>query len=114
MTLGLSLHPSEPHFLTPQKCWGGVRVPEIIFPDVAVVTSLPASAGDARDMGSVSGSGRSPGGGDGNPLQYSCLENSMDRGAWLAIVCGVTKESDMTEQLSMHTHTQGKKILRRL
>ena len=46
-----------------------------------VVKNLPASEGDAGDLGSISGSGRSPGGGDGNPLQCSCLENSMDRGA---------------------------------
>ena len=43
---------------------------------------LPANAGDARDMGLIPGSGRSPGGGHGNPLQYSCLKNPMDRGAW--------------------------------
>ena len=45
-----------------------------------VVKNLPASAGDIRDLGSIPGSGRSPGGGSGNPLQYSCLENSMDKG----------------------------------
>jgi len=56
-----------------------------------VVKNLPASAGDIRDMGSVPGSGRSPGEGRGNPLQYSCLENSMDRGAWEAAVHGVVK-----------------------
>ena len=50
----------------------------------------------------ISGSGRSPGGGNGNPIQYSCLENPMDRGAWLAIVHAVIRELDMTEQLSMH------------
>ena len=49
----------------------------------------PASAGDTRNLGSVPGLGRSPGGGNGNPLQYSCLENSMDRGAWRATVHGV-------------------------
>ena len=47
--------------------------------------------GDARDMGSIPGSGRSPGTGHGNPLQYSCLENSLDRGAWQAAVYGVTR-----------------------
>ena len=46
-----------------------------------VVKNLPANAGDIRDLGSISGWGRSPGGGHGNPLQYSCLENPMDRGA---------------------------------
>ena len=51
----------------------------------------PANAGDVRDAGSIPGSGRSPGKGDGNPLQYSCLENPMDRGAWQVIVHGVTK-----------------------
>ena len=54
-----------------------------------VVKSLLAKAGDVRDAGSIPGSGRSPGGGNGNPLQYSCLENSMDRGAWQATVHGV-------------------------
>ena len=49
---------------------------------VLVVKNLPANAGDIRDAGSIAGSGRSPGGGQGNPLQYSCLENPMDRGAW--------------------------------
>ena len=51
-----------------------------------VVKNLPASAGGIRDTGSIPGSGRSPGEGNGNPLQYSCLENPMDRGAWWATV----------------------------
>ena len=51
-----------------------------------VVKKPPANAGDIRDLGSIPGSGRSPGGGHGNPLQYSCLENPMDRGAWRATV----------------------------
>ena len=62
-----------------------------------VVKSLLANAGDLRDMSSVPGSGKSSGGGHGNPLQYSCLENSMDRGAWWAISPWVCKESDTTE-----------------
>ena len=53
---------------------------------VPVVKNLPASAGDVRDMGLMSGSGRSPRGGHGNPLQYSCLEDPTDRGAWRAAV----------------------------
>ena len=53
--------------------------------------NLPANAGDTRDVGSISGSGRSPGVGNGNPLQYSGLENPMDRGAWQGTVHGVTK-----------------------
>ena len=56
-----------------------------------VVKNLPANAGDLRDMGSISGSGRSPGGGHGNLLQYSYLENPMDKGAWQATVHGVTE-----------------------
>ena len=60
------------------------------------------NAGHAGDVGSIPGSGRSPGGGNGNPLQYSCLENSVDRGACRAAV-HVIAESDMTKQLSTHT-----------
>jgi len=58
-----------------------------------MVKNLPAKAGDT---GSTPGSGRSPGEGNGNPLQYSCLENSMDKGAWSFIVHGTAKESDST------------------
>ena len=53
------------------------------------------NAGDMRDTGSINGSGRCPGGGNGNPFQYSCLENPMDRGAWQATVHGVA-DSDTT------------------
>ena len=56
-----------------------------------MVKNLPANTGDRRDAGLIPGLGRSPGGGNGNPLQYSCLEISMDRGAWWAIVHGVAK-----------------------
>ena len=56
-----------------------------------MVKSPPASVGVAGDMGSIPGAGRSPGEGSGNPLQYSCLENPTDRGAWWAIVHGVAK-----------------------
>jgi len=56
-----------------------------------VVKNPPANAGDIRDMGLIPGSGRSPGGGHGNPLQFSCLENPMDRGAWWATVHKFTK-----------------------
>ena len=64
-----------------------------------MVKTLPASAGGAKDAGSVPGLGRYPGMGNGNPLQYSCLENSMDRGAWWALVLKGHKESDMTGRL---------------
>ena len=61
-----------------------------------VVKNPPANAGDTRVEDSMPGWGRAPGGGNGNPLQYPCLENPMDRGVWRATVHGVTK-SDMTE-----------------
>ena len=59
--------------------------------DILQIKNLPANAGDIRDMGSIYGLGRSPGEGNGNPLQYSCLGNPMDRGTWQATVRGVTK-----------------------
>ena len=61
------------------------------FPGGSVVEKILANAGNAGDMGSIPGLGRSPGEGNGNPLQYSGLENPMDRGAWWAIVRGVAK-----------------------
>ena len=61
------------------------------FPGGTVVKNLPANAGDARYAGSIPRLGRSSGVGNGNPLQYSCLESSMDRGAWQANVRGVKK-----------------------
>ena len=56
------------------------------FPGGTSGKNPPANSGNIRDTGSIPGSGRSPGGGHGNPLQYSCLENPMDRGAWRATV----------------------------
>ena len=69
------------------------------FPGSSVVKNLPANSGDP---GSIPGLGRSPGEGNGNPLQYSCLGNPMDRGAWWATVHGVTKESDTGKNQSTH------------
>ena len=63
-----------------------------------MVKNLPVNAGDVRDMGSIPGSERSPGGGHSNPFQYSCLENPMVRGHWQATVHGVAKELDITEK----------------
>ena len=74
------------------------------FPGGSVVNNPPANAGDAGDAGSIPGSGRSPGEGNGNPLEYSCLENPMEREAWRTTFHGVTKSRI---QLSRHTHTQG-------
>ena len=64
-----------------------------------MIKNLPANVGDARDEGSIPGSGRSPGGENGNPLQYSFLENSMDRGEGQAAIQGIA-ELDITVQLT--------------
>ena len=69
-----------------------------------MVKNPPANAGDASDMDLIPGLGRFPGGGHGNPLQYSCLENSMDRGGWWAKVHGVVKSWIRLKQLGMHTY----------
>ena len=61
------------------------------LPRSTVVKNPPANAGDTKDAGSISGLGKSPGGGNGNLLQYSCLENPMDKGAWQATVYGVAR-----------------------
>ena len=66
------------------------------FPSGSVIKNPLATAGNA---GLISGTGRSPGGGNGNTLQYSCLANLMDRGAWRAVVHAIAKESDMSEPL---------------
>ena len=73
-----------------------------------VVKNLPASAGDIRDMGPILGLGRCSTEGNGNPLQYSCLENSMDRGNLVGYSPQHRKESDTTERLRTcaRTHTQ--------
>ena len=69
---------------------------------VQVVKNPPPNPRDIRDVGSIPGLGRSPGGGHGNSLQYSCLENPMDRRAWWATVHRVAKSGTRLKQLSMH------------
>ena len=69
-----------------------------------VVKSPPANAGDIRDVYSIPGPGRSPEKGHGNPFQYSCLGNPMDKGAWRATVHRVTKGQTQLKQLCTHTH----------
>ena len=72
-------------------CLLAICMSSLGFPGGSVVKNLPDNAGDTGNAGSVSGLGWSPGVGNGNPLQYSCLENPMDRGAWQATVHGVAK-----------------------
>ena len=69
----------------------GLNLISISFPCGAVVKNLPSSAGDTREMGSIPESGRCPGVGNDSLLQYSCLENSLDRGSWWATVHGVVE-----------------------
>ena len=74
------------------------------------VKKLRISAGDLRDAGSIPGLERFPGGGHVNPFQYSCLENSMDRGAWEAIILGVMQSQTQLKQLSTNTHARKKMV----
>ena len=75
-----------------------------------MVKNLPANMGDVKEAGSIPRSGRSPGGEHGTPLQYSCLENPMDRGAWQATVHGITKELDMMELLNSSKKSYRKSV----
>ena len=71
-----------------------------------MVKNVPANAGDTGDMGLITGLGRSPGGGNGNPLQYSCWDNHMDRETWQATVHGVSKsQTQINMHVGMHAHT---------
>ena len=70
-----------------------------------VLKNLPANAGDIRDTGLIPGSGRSPGGRHGNPVQYSCLENPLDRGTCWATIHRVTKNQSRLKQFSTQAHT---------
>ena len=72
-----------------------------------MVKSLPANAGDLRDEALIPGLGRSPGGGNGNVLQYSCQENPMDRGVWWAPVHAVAKSQTQLKRLNTHAHRIG-------
>ena len=75
----------------------GIPKDSLDFPGGSLVKNLPDNVGDAADSELILRSGRSPGEGNGNPLQYPCLRDSMDRGAWWAIVRGVTGELNITE-----------------
>ena len=79
---------------------------------MALVVKNPlANGGDVRDVGLIPGLGRSPGGGHGNPLQYSCLENPMDRGAWWATVHGAAKSRTQVQRFSMHAYMPQRRAL---
>ena len=73
-------------------------------PGGSMTKESTCNVGDAGDMGSVPGSGRSLGGGHGNALQYSCLENPMDRGAWWAMALRAAKSRTRLKELSTHAH----------
>ena len=75
-----------------------------------VVKNPPANAGNVRDSGSIPGLGRSPGGGPGNPLQCSCLENPMDKRAWWATVHGVAKSQTGLKQLAHEGGVKGAQL----
>ena len=98
--IGLGI--SQPSFLASFSLNGN----NICFAEVAlVVKNSLANEGDKRDMGSIHGMGRSPGGGHGTPLQYSCLGNPMDRGAWWATVHSIAKSQTQLKRLSTHCIT---------
>ena len=82
---------SETPELGPRNLFSQAQQVTLGFPSGSAVKNPPATVGDTGDMSSIPGLGRSPGGGCGNPLQYSCLENPMERGAWRATVHGITK-----------------------
>ena len=78
-------------------------------PTGTMVKNPPANAGDARDLGSIPGLGKSPGEENGNPLQYSCLGNPMDRGAWWATLHEIMNSwTQMSDYTHTHTHTHWK------
>ena len=87
------LWPWTSHTLKQNKETGFLRASQVVLE----VKNLSANAGDLRDADLIPELGRSPGGGNGNPLQYSCLENSIGRGAWRAVVHEVAKSLDTTE-----------------
>ena len=93
-------------FLTLELNWGFLNCRKILYQlshqGSPVVKNSPANSGDLRAEGSIPGSGRYPIGRHGNPLQKSCLENPMDRGAWWATVHGVAKIQTRLKQLSTH------------
>ena len=95
-----------------EKNMKGINI-HVGFPGGSVVKNLPGSAGNRRDTGSIPGSGRSPGVGNGTPLQFSCLENPMDRGAWWAMVHEVAKSQARLKQFSTQASNQNSSCAQR-
>ena len=94
-----------PHLLYPSICWQTFRLSYVLaFHLALLVKSLLANAGDVKDAGLIPGLGRSPGGGHGNPLWYSCLENLMDKGAWWATVHSVVQSWTRLKWFTHITH----------
>ena len=102
----LTLDPAEHYWVCSSHCslFGGDSCTSLGFPGGTRGKELPTNAGNVGDSGLVPGWGRSPGGGQGNPLQCSCLENPMDRGAWWATVHGVAKSWTQLKRLNTHTY----------
>ena len=88
------------YLYTPESLFMFLQTSSILYPVALVVKNLPINAGDVGDKVSIPGSGRSPGGGNDNPLQYSCLQNPIDRGTWQGYSPRGRKEPDTTEQLT--------------
>ena len=101
--LAVDLKPSHSFFfffLSHSVNWLHPNTSQVASQVELVVKNLPANAGEIRDTGSIPGSGRSPGGGHGNPLHYSCRENPVDRGAWWATVHRVAKTRTQLKRLT--------------
>ena len=103
----LQVYPMFKIFKRKKRCTlcSGMHIEGMGFSHGSAVKNLPANAGDTGDMGSILGSGKSPGIRNGNSLQYSCLENFMDRRGWWATVHGVTKSwTGLSNWVHTHTH----------
>ena len=94
-------------FPVSERKYGGNYLLYRASQEALLVKNRPANAGYIKDMGSIPGSGRSAGEGHGDSLQYSCLENPMDRGAWLATVHSVTRSRTQWKQLSTSSECSG-------
>ena len=92
------------HTLTHTHIYICLCIYKWVFQVALVVKNLSANEGDVKEAGSIPELGRSPGEGNGNPLQHSCLENPMDRGTWRAALHGISQSQTRLKQLSMHSY----------